>query len=174
MKKLIFLILALFVSFGVYSQTTNRVIVVDSLFFYSRKCIHLKDKDNGPYIVFDNGRLSCVGEYQNGMMSGIWYYFDNQETVYMELSDFCRNSDPILSSGEEYLPEFKCRVVNYSVQGVYKMIGDLYFYEEDGPELDTAFYHGLFYCYNEEGKLIETRMYYHDKLLFSERRRSLP
>lgn len=102
------------------------------------------------------GKLSAIGEYTNGKITGTWYHFGDYGHLMSIQKDFrINNNTVILDSGKRYVYPYKCYTINYYPNGVVEAEGFL-LWEED-PEMDTAREYGEWKYYDETGKLIKTK-----------------
>ena len=115
---------------------------------------------SGVYKQFFAGNLSILGEYTNGMESGIWYYYD-LGVLMMTFEDFVKNHDTITNEGNRgrYVPDYKCYSKAYYSNGNIKDEGWLLWNEGDSPESDFSIEYGTWKYYNEKGELIKTEEY---------------
>lgn len=104
------------------------------------------------------GTLSSFGEYTNGEITEIWYYFGDEGHLLMMQKDFSTNKDTvILDNGKKYLYPHKCYAIFYYPSGIIEAEGGLLW--NDDPEMDDAYEYGKWKYYDETGKLIKTEQF---------------
>ena len=114
-----------------------------------------KGKLNGVFRVFSKktGKLSCFGEYANGLRTGNWFYFNEDSQLVMIEKDISVNTDKIKKDdGKEIIPKFKSYVIIYYRNGSVKEEGTA-LYNED-IEMDF-FKTGIWKYYDKKGLILK-------------------
>lgn len=104
------------------------------------------------------GVLSAFGEYINGEITGIWYYFGDRGHLIMVQKDFSINADTIiLENGRKYFYPRKCYTISYYPNGIMEEEGILLW--NDDPEMDDVQKYGEWKYYDETGSLVKTKQF---------------
>jgi hypothetical protein len=103
-----------------------------------------------------NGKLSVLGEFNEGKKSGTWYYFDDESILILIESDIKENASytRIRDDNVEITPKFVAYAKFYYPTGYLKEEGRV-IYSED-IEIDY-FKSGTWKYYNKKGELEETK-----------------
>ena len=104
-----------------------------------------------------NNRLLSLGEYQDDVMTGIWYLFYPSGHLSMILTHFKKNDKNIQMEDESYIYPNICYVTIYYPIGIKEEEGLLLF--NDDPETDDTAEYGEWKYYNESGALIKTKVF---------------
>ena len=113
---------------------------------------------DGVYRMYNSKKeLSFFGSYENGNMSGIWYYFGNYGHLEADAKDFAINTIRIsYNSGQTWwLHKYKCHYRSYYPNGNIEKEGMLLCTE--GPWMDDSVEYGEWKYYDENGNLIKTK-----------------
>ena len=105
------------------------------------------------------GRPTFMGNYTNGVPSGVWYFFDDETGVLRFMQrDFRENTLPTPSCfGSSGILAYQCYVIEYYPNGNKEKEGLLLW--EGSPESDCSFEYGVWKFYDEEGNLKEVKEY---------------
>lgn len=114
--------------------------------------------ESGVYKEYNqNGRLLCFGEYKDGKMHGIWYYFDTDGHLMTILKNFAANTDTIVNGGDnkKYVPDYMCYSISFFPNGHNHNEGKLLWSKGEHPLSDFAIKFGEWKYYNSKGQLIK-------------------
>jgi len=105
-----------------------------------------------------NKELSCLGEYHNGEITGIWYYFGDYGHIMMIQKNFQKNTyqTPAEHHAQGICP-YRCYCVGYYPNGNKESEGILLW--NISPESDFTFEYGEWKYYDENGKLTKTKVF---------------
>lgn len=113
---------------------------------------------SGTYKAYRDEKLAYFGEFDNGEMSGIWYYFGDYGHLIMIQKDFKKNNKPTPTEHHSQgICPYQCYCINYYPNGIKKSEGILLWKED--PESDFTFEYGEWKYYDETGKLIKTKIF---------------
>lgn len=116
--------------------------------YYRAFTYYTNGKKNGPCYILHNNLPSAIGEYTNGLDSGIWYYFRDGILYYL-LKDFKKCEYP------ETNYVYQCYCIKYYPNGNKEQEGILLFV--DDPQTDFTSEFGKWKYYNEDGSLKEIK-----------------
>jgi antitoxin component YwqK of YwqJK toxin-antitoxin module len=104
------------------------------------------------------GELTCLGEYKNDTITGVWYHFGDFGHLIMIQKNFKKNSQPIPAEhhAQGSCP-YQCYGISYYPNGVKKSEGILLW--DESPESDFTFEYGEWKYYNDKGELIKTKIF---------------
>lgn len=105
------------------------------------------------------GRLLTFGEYKDGKMNGIWYFFDQNGFLRMLFKNFSKNTYSIINEEDKktITPDYKCYSVSYYPNGNIKNEGLLLWSEGEAPESEFSDEYGVWKYYYINGELIKTK-----------------
>ncbi|GHT00654.1 hypothetical protein FACS189421_12920 [Bacteroidia bacterium] len=130
----------------------------EDLKFQTEEAYYHNGVKSGIYKTYRRGTLACFGEFENGKMSGIWYYFGDFGHLMSIMKDFQKNDKPIPAEHHSQgICSYQCYYITYYPNGVKKSEGIL-LWDED-PEDDFTFEYGEWKYYNENGNLTKTTVF---------------
>jgi antitoxin component YwqK of YwqJK toxin-antitoxin module len=138
---------------GFWSDTIDGEII---------QCYYKNGVRSGVYKWYSStGNLFCFGEFENGQMSGTWFYFDvSTGHLWFIFKNFEPNTDTIYNDlNEAFVPDHKCYSISYHLNGNIEDEGTILWYEGDDPTSDLFIEYGEWKYYDEDGNLIKTKIF---------------
>jgi antitoxin component YwqK of YwqJK toxin-antitoxin module len=124
---------------------------IDSTSTSIKECYYMEGVLDGYYKEYSiSGVLLVLGKYDNGRMSGKWYYFNPEGRLCATLTDIS-TVDKRTSNGK-MIPMFRCFFQSYHTNGYVKEEGVVMWVDGDSPLSKTATKYGEWHRYDETGK----------------------
>lgn len=103
-------------------------------------------------------RLSAFGEFNNGVKSGTWYYFDESSRLILKEYDIEYNLDCSQMDNGKYeeKPCFTSFAIFYYPSGMVKAEGKVNYWKDIEVDYFEA---GIWRYYNEQGDLVDSKEY---------------
>jgi len=117
----------------------------EDLKYQTEETYYHNDTKSGIYKAYRNGKLACLGEFENGEMSSIWYYFGDYGHLIMIQKDFKKNNTP---SPAEHLPTHPVTFITTAktIWAMYAKCGCL----RRACRQSTQYYAGGLPCYDAD------------------------
>ena len=118
--------------------------------------------ENGPkYQINKDGSLYYFGQYKNGKLDGIWYFFDVTQNCYSTIEIINAQTKIELTQkdiNKRVLCEVEAYEINYSTSMILQSQGKIVFHNDINSYIvDGALKFGTWKYYDNNGKLIKEK-----------------